>query len=126
MDPILKGKVISGLHEGKKFMSIHQYEIQFHKILNAKPFAGTLNVEVDIEEKEQFLKKQQKILVDGFESEHKTYYEVICHRIKINKKPALLILPIKNQHEPNIVEIVSEENLRESLKLEDGDEVEIV
>ena len=123
----MKGKIVSGFGEGKKFFSLCQYEREFEKILGKKPFFGTLNVDVGEQKTElaQQIKERANLIVPGFEIGEREYFDVRCIRAKLNGISGLLIFPHLNHHPKNILEFVCPQEMRKSFGLGDGHEVEI-
>ncbi len=119
----MKGIVVGGRGEGKKFMSMEKYKEQFIKNFNINPYPGTLNLEID-EKIYGDMKKLEGIYLHGFIREGKEYGGVKCFPVKILDENCLLIIPEKTVYE-KIVEIVSQYNLREKHGLENGDHLEI-
>ncbi|MCX8163432.1 MAG: CTP-dependent riboflavin kinase [Candidatus Micrarchaeota archaeon] len=123
----IRGKVKKGLGEGKKFMSLKEYREGFYKIFNYYPYRGTLNLELDKKNLENFnskIKTRKKRLVKGFKKNGKIYREVKVVKAKIGKKIIGVVFPFYKHHPKNIVEIIAKENLRREYKLKDGDEIE--
>jgi len=118
---IITGKVITGLGQGKQFMSMPEYKQQFQEKLGFTPFEGTLNIEI---EKELILGKPFTV-ISGFTKGEKEFGSIGCFNGKLNKTPVIIISPEKSQHMPNIIEVIAKQELRKSLHLKDGDEVEI-
>ncbi len=122
-----KGKVVSGLGEGRYYTEQSSYVEQFEQKLGFKPYPGTLNVEIEHIEKNKLrlLKNYDAVIVDGFENGNRTFGGVRCFRAKINGTNGAIVLPLRS-HYSNILEFISEHFLREKLGIEDDDEVKIV
>jgi riboflavin kinase len=122
-----KGKVVSGLGEGRYYTEQSGYVKQFEQKLGFKPYPGTLNVEIEHIEKNKLrlLKNYDAMIVDGFETGNRTFGGVRCFRAKINGTSGAIVLPLRS-HYSNILEFISEHFLREKLGVEDDDEVKIV
>ncbi len=124
---LFKGKVVSGLGEGKYYTEQPGYAIQFQKKLRFLPYPGTLNVEIDAVERNKLrlLKNCEGIIIDGFKTENRTFGGGVCFHATISSIPGAIILP-KRSHYSNILELLCKDNLRERLHLKDGDYVEII
>ena len=122
-----KGKVVSGLGEGRYYTAQNGYVEQFKQKLGFKPYPGTLNVEIEHIEKNKLrlLKNYDAIVVEGFETGNRTFGGVRCLKAKISGVSGAIVLPLRS-HYSNILEFVSEFFLRDKLGLCDGDEVKIV
>jgi len=121
----MKGKVISGLGEGKMFMSMDGYHEQFKPKLGFEPFNGTLNLEVNSLKRKEMLEKASQIIIKGFFKNDKTFADVLCFKAKLNGINGAIIEPLKTRHKDNILEFISCVYLREKLNLKDEDEVEV-
>ena len=122
-----KGKVISGMGEGRYYTEQKGYVDQFQKKLGFIPFPGTLNVEIELIERNKLrlLKNYQALIIDEFQSENRSFGSVRCFRAKINGSDGAIVLPLRS-HYSNILEFISPHYLREKLNLKDGDEAKIV
>jgi riboflavin kinase len=115
-----KGKIITGIGEGKAFVNLEWVKNQIQKKLKFSAYPGTLNLIV----------KQSKNLKSLFEKSQNCRIfpqEGFCEGIIIpalinSQKCAIIIPKIKNYPE-NMVEIISPINLRKKFRLKDGDEV---
>ena len=123
----ITGRVASGFGEGKKFFSLREYGAGFEKLLGTKPFFGTLNVDIGGENSSvsEEIKEGASLVVFGFESGGKKYFDVKCARARLCGVDGLLVFPRLNHHPKNILEFVCAQELRKTLGLEDGREVEI-
>ena len=119
---ILTGKVTSGLGEAKFW--IKKAEKAFENKIGIKLYHGTLNLELE----------QDYILKDNILVLHKEEYggsqEVYVQQCKIFKHLAYILRTEKNStkdgdHPLNLIEIISDINLREKYNLKDGDLVDI-
>lgn len=123
----LKGKVISGIGEGRYYTEQKGYVDQFNEKLGFIPYPGTLNVEIQYVEKNKlrFLKNNNAISIDEFKTKDRTFGGVGCFRVEINGVDGAIVMPLRS-HYSNILEFISPFYLREKLNLKDGDEVKIV
>ena len=123
----LTGEVISGLGEGKYYISKDGYREQIKEKLFFDPYPGTLNVRVYAKDirKVEILKSLPGICLRGFVSEGRTFGNVKAFFCTINGVDAALIIP-ERSHYRDIVEIIADKNLREELGLEDGSIVNVV
>lgn len=119
------GEVIEGKGVGKKFIAMPEYSEQIQQKLNFKPFPGTLNLRVQIDELENFLKNREKRKIKGFEKEGKIFGSAICYKIMIGGIAGAIIFPEKSSHERNVIEVISFVNLKERLKLRLGDKIQL-
>jgi riboflavin kinase, archaea type len=121
------GTVVSGSKEGSYYVSKGGYMSQFEDKIGFKPYPGTLNVKIETMEKNKlrFLRKVEGIEIEPFEENNKSFGGAKCFYACINATSTILCLP-RRGHYSNVLEFLSESYLRDSLKLEDGDRVQIV
>ncbi len=120
-----RGRVTKGLGEGAYYIQLEGYKRQFREKLGYKPFPGTLNIQLvsdaDVHEL-QLLKATIGIEIHGFVTGGRTFGSVACYPTRVNDQvDAAILLIQRTHHKVNIIEIIAEINLRETLKLEDGD-----
>ena len=115
----LRGKVVSGLGVGRKYVELYRQMI--NKYLGIDPFPGTLNIDVGHDVSEVLAKTTSKLIPPPFPG----YGAVIAYKGYIKDIEVYVIKPCITSHGWNILEIISEKNLRKQLKLKDGDELEI-
>ncbi len=118
----VKGKVSSGLGEGRYYISRKNYIVQFQDKLGMIPYLGTLNLKVEQVYWDQLrrLRTSDGIHIDGFKTEDRTFGAVKAFRAKINGVDAAVIMPVRTVY-TDVIEIISEVYLREALALNDGD-----
>lgn len=125
----LKGILVSGMGEGKYYMSLKGYTKQFKTKIGYVPFPGTLNV--------QLLKKEyitsitqfdnlDGIMINGYSDEKRTYGWVKCFDARLNNsiKCHLIILE-RTHHDNSTIELISKRNIRKYKKLKDGSKLSI-
>jgi riboflavin kinase len=122
-----KGKVISGMGEGRYYTEQKGYLDQFKKKLGFTPYPGTLNVEIEFVERNKlrFLKNFGGIIITEFKTKNRTFGGVICFKAEINNAEGAIVLPMRS-HYSNILEFISPHYLREKLDFKDDDDVEAV
>lgn len=117
----LEGKIKSGFGEARFWTN--KISKVFEEKYNIKIFPGTLNIEIG---QEYILDKNEKILPQEYNGD----YEVLVQKCKIFESVAYIVRPeINNRkggaHPLNIIELVSDQNLRKTYNLKDNDKVEI-
>jgi riboflavin kinase len=122
----IKGTVTSGLGEGQYYMQQKGYNEQFKEKLNIKPFLGTLNLRLTGENvaKLDVLKRSPGVLIEGFKDGGRTFGGVRAYAAKIDEVDCAVIVPERSIH-TDILEVISTHHLRKTLKLRDGDPVEL-
>jgi len=122
----VSGEVTSGLGEGRYYLSQPGYVVQFTERLGYAPYPGTLNVKVGTEalRKLSLLADWNGVRIDGFQASGRTFGGATCYPARLSGRPGHLIHPDRTHHK-DVVEIISAENLREALRVKDGDTVAI-
>lgn len=124
----IRGVAVSGLGEGKYYIGQQGYSGQFQQKLWFKPYEGTLNVKLLINEnhKLKILQGNEGILVHGFEDEEtkRTFGDVKCFLAKIQTIDCAIVMPMRS-HYNDVIEVISQEHLRTNLGINDGDIIEI-
>jgi len=119
----IKGKVASGLGEGQYYIALEGYSSQFRQKLGFEPFPGTLNLLLT----EPFAQGESNwARIEGFKDQSRTYGGCQCFPGKIGGIPCAVVRPERTSYPPRLVEIIAPANLRKTLGLKDGDEVEVV
>jgi riboflavin kinase len=125
---VLEGELFSGLGEGAYYIHQPGYRKQFIKKLGYDPFPGTLNIRLDkrfVPEK-TLLETMPFILIDGFSDGKRSYGPVRCYSVSVNGVAhANIITALRSHYGEEILEIIAPVNLREKLKLKDGDAVTV-
>jgi len=124
---IFKGKIVSGLGEGKYYTEQEGYAKQFENKLGFTTYPGTLNVEIAPIEKNKlkFLRKKTAIDISEFKTDDRTFGGVRCFKAEINGFKGAIVLPARG-HYSNVLEFISPEYLRGKLNLKDEDVVDVV
>jgi len=118
----IKGKVTTGLGEGQYYISLDGYRDQFKEKLGFEPYPGTLNLQL----KEPFGQHEASaVKIAGFKDEARTFGGGKCYPVTIGGVHAAIIRPDRSSYPLNLVEIIAPVNLRKTLGLKDGDEVEV-
>lgn len=122
----IRGKVVTGLGEGRYYISRDGYRKAFGQLLGFDPFPGTLNIEVEPIDREKVaeLKDTEGLLIQEFQSEGRTFGAVKCFRAELGGLDAAVIFPLRSHH-TNVIEVISPHHLREALSLKDGVDVQV-
>ena len=124
---VFRGKLVSGMGEGKYYTERKGYAEQFEKQLGFIAYPGTLNVQIEYIERNKIrlLRSYGGIEINEFQAENRTFGGVICFKATINGRKGAIVLP-KRSHYSTILECISPDNLRKTLGLHDGDIVEVI
>jgi len=120
----LKGKVFSGTGEGQKYVRLAWVKKQIEQKVGFTPYVGTLNIRLT---EESILKKRlsikgsplQIVPAAGY-CRGKLYRALLSGGVEV-----AVVIPEVPDYPENVLEVVSSENLRKKLKLNDGDTVEL-
>ena len=124
----LSGRIIRGLGEGKYYLSLDGYRKQIREKLGYFPFPGTLNIELEEKDmwKKQHVLRMEPFVISGFKDKNRTYGDLFAYGCKIDEKKCALIVPIRTHHGPKIIEVISQSDLKKTLRKKDGDLVRVV
>ncbi len=122
----VRGSVDHGLGEGYYYMSQEGYRKQFRSKLGFDPYPGTLNLKLEGREaaKLEVLKRAEGILIDGFTSGSRTFGGAKCLFASVSGVDCAVIIPVRSHYE-NVLEVISQHQLRKKLGLRDGQMVEV-
>ena len=125
----IHGSVFSGLGEGKYYISRPSYMDSFVKKLGFRPFHGTLNLRIPSDDVDRLdlIRGSWPVIIPGFEESGRQYGDVLCYEVKIPNLTAKVaaIVPRRSHYGSNVLELISDVNLRETLNLEDGSELAV-
>lgn len=120
----LEGKVSSGTGEGSKYIRLAWVKKQIEEKLGFTPHVGTLNIRLTSESvlQKRLLKKTRNleiVPVAGY-CRGKLFRAVLNDNVK-----AAVVVPDIPAYPENVLEVISSENLRKKLWLNDGDKIEV-
>jgi len=121
---ILRGRVFSGGGTGSFFTNLPWVRSQFKETLGFNPYPGTLNLQLssktDVKELRNITKGIKIKSPEGFR-------EGRCFRALIMEKLwGAVVVPDVPGYPHNLLEILAPVNLRETLELKDGMEIEVI
>lgn len=124
----LEGEVVQGMGEGQVFIELPGYKAQFNKKLGYEPFPGTLNLKLEpvSVRTRSHVESMDSIRIDGWSDDDRSFGPVYCYAGSVEAdgqayKPIHVIRPERTRHEDDVLEIISDVNLRSEIELEDGD-----
>lgn len=125
------GTLVSGMGEGKYYMSLEGYRKQFKKKIGYIPFPGTLNIRIvdplSLENREK-IENFRFHFIDGFRDSERTYGWVKCFPVIINGNEGLqsdLLILERTHHDNDMLEIIAPVNIKQILHLKNGDDVKV-
>jgi len=123
---IVEGKVVSGLGEGAKYVTMPVYNILLTELLDETPYPGTLNIDIQ-KSYEELLEECpslqiKSVVMNGHEygGFHYWFGNIVGPDIHV-----LVLRPFLTKHPENVLEIVAEKNLRKELGLRDGSVIKV-
>jgi riboflavin kinase len=117
--------VSSGQGQGKTFINYDWVKKQIHDNFGFTPYPGTLNLLLNsstIASFQLFKQTHESLLIKSNPDECGS----LCYPILINNILGIVVIPQVPNYPNQQLEIVAPVNLRKTLFLEDGDEVELV
>lgn len=117
------GKVFSGKGGGKKFLELQWVKRQINAIIGFTPYAGTLNIQLSDKNAEhrKLLENAASLTIRPAEG----YSRGKLFKAAIGTVECAIVIPEVAGYPANVLEIIAPVNLREKLKLADGDEVTV-
>lgn len=120
----ISGKIVSGVKQGAFFTQLDWFQEQCLEKLGFKPYAGTLNLEIsggDVPKVED-LENRAEI---EFIPPDSNFCSGRAHPVMVENIRAAIVMPAEEVrvHENNIIEIISDLKLKDTLNLDDGDSV---
>lgn len=118
----LSGVVFSGVGKGRKFVALSLVKHQIERKLGFTPFPGTLNIKISEENSlEEIIKKKSFIRICSKKGD--------CNgkliRALIGCFDCAIVVPEITDYPKSVVEVVAPVNLREKLRIYDGDKVTV-
>lgn len=125
----IEGRVFTGLGEGAYYMSLRGYRRQFMRKLGFDPFPGTLNIQLDSPTDRRLrraLERYTGIPIEGFEDGHRTFGGARCYPAKIGGGLDGAVIVLERSHyDDSVLEVIAPVNIRDRLKLKDGDSISV-
>jgi len=122
----MRGKLFTGLKEGRYYMSQEGYRRQFEQKLGFKPYAGTLNLKLTEPKDRIVLEPSRGTRINEFDNGARVFGALNAYPCVINGKlTGAVIVPDRTHHGGDTIEIIAEPYLRKALGLKDGDEVKV-
>jgi len=124
---LLSGAVVSGLGEGKYYMSLPPYKEQFAAALGFEPYPGTLNIKlapssVAIRKKIDALEWKR---IRGFSTDGRTFGDARCIPCRIGTIRCGIVVPGRTHYPDDLIEVIAPIALRRKLGVEDNDSINV-
>ena len=117
------GRLISGSEEGRKYVELEWVKQQVKDKLGFDPYPGTLNLRLDSENANRrvLLEKNAKLRLCHSEG----YCTGLLFKAALDGLPCGVVIPQIENYPENMLEVVAFENLKQELRLGDGDLVKV-
>jgi riboflavin kinase, archaea type len=124
---VLNGTVVSGIGEGKYYMSLAPYREQFNTHLGFEPYPGTLNIRlssasIPVRKKIDSL---EWIRIKGFSTDGRTFGDAKCLPCRIGNISCGIVMPGRTHYPEDIIEVIAPVALRRQLGVGDTDSVTV-
>jgi riboflavin kinase len=124
---LLSGAVVSGIGEGKYYMSLQPYKEQFAACLGFEPYPGTLNIR--LAPSSMTVRKKMDALdwtrIKGFSTDGRTFGDARCIPCRIGTIKCGIVVPGRTHYPDDLVEVIAPIALRRKLGVEDNDSVNV-
>jgi riboflavin kinase len=124
---VMTGHVVSGVGEGRYYMSLPPYREQFARALDQDPYPGTLNIRLDGVSVP--IRKRLDALdwmpIRGFVAEDRTFGDARALPCTIGGHRCAIVVPGRTHYPEDIIEVIAGIPLRETLGLSDMDRVTV-
>ncbi len=124
---LLSGSVVSGIGEGKYYMSLGPYKEQFSAFLGFEPYPGTLNIR--LAPSSMTVRKKIDALewtrIKGFSTDGRTFGDARCIPCRIGTITCGIVVPGRTHYPDDLVEVIAPIALRRKLGVEDNDSVNV-
>jgi riboflavin kinase len=119
----INGEIFSGESKGKVFLDLPWVRRQIKEKIGFIPYPGTLNIRLfgKSGERWRICENERSIEV----SQTKGYYNGKLYKCSIGNRECAIVVPEIEGYPKDVLEIIADVNLRETLQLEDGDEVTV-
>jgi CTP-dependent riboflavin kinase len=122
----IPGKIVSGAKQGAVFTQLEWVQGQCVEKLGFAPWPGTLNLEISMDRVDLIEELKDK---RGLElvSPDANFCSGHVFPVSIEGVPGAVVLPAEDVrvHEKNIIEIIAPQFLKDTLSVQDGDQVTI-
>ncbi|MBU0980730.1 MAG: CTP-dependent riboflavin kinase [Nanoarchaeota archaeon] len=119
----VKGKVVSGVGEGRYY--VERYMDRLEKAFGFKPYPGTLNLKIDMPRLRMFCMNERMVRVQGFKKEGREFGALDGMHAQLGNVKGAILFPKRTSHPEDIIEFIAPNNLRRQLKLKDNSEVKL-
>ena len=119
----LSGKVFIGQGEGRKYVERPWVRSQIEEKLGFTPYAGTLNLRLSKESEQQRRELEKSAFLRVCAAEG--CCSGLLYKASIGALECAVVIPEVEGYPKDVLEVISYANLRERLRLRDGDQVTV-
>jgi CTP-dependent riboflavin kinase len=122
----LTGKIVSGVKQGAFFTRLDWFQLQCRDKLGFMPYAGTLNLKISTDDVPVVAALEHETEIE-FIPPDSAFCSGKAYPVLIEGILAAIVFPALEVriHDKNIIEIISDKRLKDVLKVDDGDSVEL-
>ena len=124
---LINGAVVSGIGEGKYYMSLGPYKEQFAAALGFEPYPGTLNIRL-VPSSLAIRKKIDGLdwtRIKGFSTDGRTFGDARCIPCRIGTIKCGIVVPGRTHYPDDLIEVIAPVALRRRLGVEDNDSINV-
>jgi len=124
---LISGAVVSGIGEGKYYMSLGPYKEQFTAALGFEPYPGTLNIRL-VPSSLPIRKKIDALdwtRIKGFSTDGRTFGDARCIPCRIGTIKCGIVVPGRTHYPEDLIEVIAPVALRRKLGVEDNDSINV-
>ncbi|MGZ4879475.1 MAG: DUF120 domain-containing protein [Halobacteriota archaeon] len=124
----LEGTIVSGLGEGKYYLSIRGYTKQFEELLGFAPYPGTLNIKLADESATARVRLEniEPVYISSFKTSNRTYGGIKSFVASIGGIDGAIIVPDRSHYDNDIIETIAPVSIKKTLKIDNGDSIKVV
>lgn len=124
----LEGTIVSGLGEGKYYLSIRGYTKQFEELLDFAPYPGTLNIKLADESAAARVRLDNiaPVYISSFKTSNRTYGGIKSYVASIGGIDGAIIVPDRSHYHNDIIETIAPVSIKKTLKIDNGDPIKVV
>jgi CTP-dependent riboflavin kinase len=122
----LTAKIVSGVGQGAFFTQLDWFQLQCRDKLGFKPYAGTLNLEISDDDAPVVAALEQKAEIE-FIPPDSEFCSGKAFPVLVEGIRAAIVIPAAEVrvHGKNVIEVISDQKLKDVLNVDDGDSVEL-
>ena len=122
----IRGRIVEGLREAANFTQVSWVRNQFISKLSIDPYPGTLNLEIVDSDSLQLFKELKATKGIEITPEDRSFCSAKCYPVLLNRLiKGAIVFPLVDGYPEEKMELISRENVKKTLFLKTGDDLEI-